>query len=425
MNRRWVVLALVFAGILISYVDRGNLSIAATAIMRDFRISPGSMGVLLSAFFWTYAAFQIPAGHVVDRFGIRRVYAAAFLAWSLASAGMALSRNSSEILSLRVALGLAEAVGPIASLAFIRKHFSGSEQGLPTSIYIAGQTIGPALGALLGSVLLAGYGWRLMFAVTGLGALLWVPVWLYFAPPDSPDKPKAVSSSAFQPISWPWHSILNSGSFWAMSACAFLFSYYWYFLLTWMPSYLILDRNYSTLGMGQILSAPLFAMALVNIAAGWLADKLIAKTAAVFAVRVWFASAGLVGAGSILLFHLLPGRRPVLPILFVSVCSFGIANSNFWAISQHLPPIAMVGRTIGYLNTVAQVGGAAAPLITGWSLGPEKNFGLAILLAGFSPLLACAILLFLGGPRGLDQLKANLSHQPSPSDQLVLGNLEG
>ncbi len=78
MNRRWVILALVFAGILISYVDRGNLSIAATAIMRDFRISPGSMGVLLSAFFWTYAAFQIPAGHVVDRFGIRRVYAAGF-----------------------------------------------------------------------------------------------------------------------------------------------------------------------------------------------------------------------------------------------------------------------------------------------------------------------------------------------------------
>ncbi|MGH9626085.1 MAG: MFS transporter, partial [Bryobacteraceae bacterium] len=76
-----MLLALIFAGILISYVDRGNLSIAAATIMRDFRLPPASMGVLLSAFFWTYGAFQIPAGFLVDRLGIRRTYAAAFLIW--------------------------------------------------------------------------------------------------------------------------------------------------------------------------------------------------------------------------------------------------------------------------------------------------------------------------------------------------------
>ena len=91
MNRRWIVLSLVFFGIVISYIDRGNLSIAAPSIMRDFRIEPGTMGVLLSAFFWTYGAFQIPAGAVVDRFGIRRAYAVGFLVWSLASASIALS----------------------------------------------------------------------------------------------------------------------------------------------------------------------------------------------------------------------------------------------------------------------------------------------------------------------------------------------
>ncbi len=171
MNRRWVVLALIFTGILISYVDRGNLSIAATTVMRDFSIPPSSMGVLLSAFFWTYAAFQIPAGLIVDRFGIRSVYAAGFLVWSLASAVTALSRNSADILSLRMILGLAEAVGPLASLAFIRKNFSGSEHGLPTSIYISGQTIGPAVGALLGSALLADYGWRFMFVGHWTGSL--------------------------------------------------------------------------------------------------------------------------------------------------------------------------------------------------------------------------------------------------------------
>src|SRR5262245_13837068 len=105
MNRRWIVVGLIFAGILISYVDRGNLSIAATSIMQDFSLTPGRMGVLLSAFFWTYGAFQIPAGAIVDRFGIRRVYAFAFLFWSLASASIGLCRSGAEVAALRMALG--------------------------------------------------------------------------------------------------------------------------------------------------------------------------------------------------------------------------------------------------------------------------------------------------------------------------------
>src|SRR5947208_7168768 len=101
MKRRWVGLSLVFFGIVISYVDRGNLSIAAPAIMRDFRIEPSTMGVLLSAFFWTYAAFQIPAGLLVDRLGLRRAYAAGFLVWSVASASIAVSRGTGDVVVLR------------------------------------------------------------------------------------------------------------------------------------------------------------------------------------------------------------------------------------------------------------------------------------------------------------------------------------
>src|SRR3954470_11976062 len=109
--RRWVVVGLIFFGILISYVDRGNLAIAAPGIMRDFNMSPAAMGTLLSSFFWTYAVFQIPAGYLVDRFGMRLVYAAAFLIWSLASAAVGVAQTAGQILALRLVLGLAESVG--------------------------------------------------------------------------------------------------------------------------------------------------------------------------------------------------------------------------------------------------------------------------------------------------------------------------
>jgi MFS family permease len=407
MSRRWVVVTLIFLGILISYVDRGNLSISAASIMRDFHLPPAAMGVLLSAFFWTYAVCQLPAGYIVDRYGIRLVYAAGFVIWSLASAGIALSRHSGEILGLRMLLGFAESVGPLASLAFIRQNFSGRKQGLPTSIYISGQNLGPACGALLGTALLAHFGWRVMFAVTGLGALFWVPFWLLLAPRKHEAR-VAQAESAAPPHQWPWMAVLSSPAFWAMSGCIFFMSYYWYFLLTWMPAYLIMARGFSAIGMGRILSMPLFTMAVVNIGFGWLADKLAARNDAIFRTRIAFAAAGLLGASSILLLNVLSGRAPVLPILVISICSFGVTSSSYWAIAQHAPPTFLVGRSIGYLNTLSQIAGAVAPVITGWSLGPTHNFRFAILLAGIAPLIAC-VLLFAAGPQNLEKLKNTLA----------------
>lgn len=406
MNRRWIVVALIFVGIMISYIDRGNLGIAATAIMRDFQFPPSSMGMLLSAFFWTYALFQIPAGFIVDRIGIKRVYAGAFLVWSLASAAIAMSRGLPDILGLRLVLGLAEAVGPIASLSFIRRNFAGSEQGLPTAIYIAGQNAGPAIGTLLGTLLIDRLGWRSMFAITGLGALLWLPFWLWLAPKDRvvPVQP-VVPQPELKPADMPWRATMRNKTVWAMSASIFLTSYYWFFLLTWVPTYLTSTRGFTTLEMGRVLSTPLFIMAVLNIIAGSIADRVVKRVGSVFRVRVLFAAAGYTGAAAVLLLLVFPGREAVLPILLISVCSTGIGNSNFWAISQHAPPAGMVGRTIGYLNTVSQMAGAAAPLITGWILGPQKQFGIALFIAGICPLLG-AICLLLAGAKGLERFKS-------------------
>ena len=374
------------------------------------------MGMLLSAFFWTYAIFQIPAGFIVDRIGIRRVYAGAFLLWSLASASIALSRNLPDILGLRLVLGLAEAVGPIASLSFIRRNFSGAEQGLPTAIYIAGQNAGPAIGALLGTVLIDRLGWRAMFAITGLGALIWLPFWLWLAPPDRVAPVKTVEPQQPQ-AEMPWKATLRNKAFWAMSLSIFLSSYYWFFLLTWVPTYLTSTRGFTTLEMGRVLSIPLFTMAVLNIIAGSIADRVVKRVGSVFRVRVMFAVAGYIGAAAVLLLLVFPGRGVVLPILIVSICSTGLGNSNFWAISQHAPPAGMVGRTIGYLNTVAQMAGAAAPLITGWILGPQKQFGIALGIAGVCPLLA-AICLLVAGANGLERFKAIWAGELQPATSL-------
>lgn len=416
MRARWVGLSLIFFGIVINYIDRGSLSIAAPSIMHDFRITPATMGVILSAFFWTYGICQFPAGAIVDRFGIRGSYAVGFVIWSLASASIALCTGPGQIVGARMVLGIAESTAPLASLAFIRTNFAGEEQGLPTSIYIAGQNVGPAVGTLVGAVLLTRYGWRIMFAVTGLAALIWLPGWLIAVPSGRPRAAREMKASpehvapvapAAPVAQWNWRTLLKNRTFWAMSLSIWMSSYFWYFVLTWVPSYLILSRGFSTLGMGKVLSAALFTMAFVNIGAGWAADKLAARIG-VFRARLWFGVLGYAGTAAVLLVLLVPGRSWVLPILTFAMCATGIGNSSYWTIAQHASPKAMVARIIGYLNTVAVAAGVTAPLVTGFIVGPQKHFGPAILVAGVTPILA-AVFLLAAGSRGLTRIKALLA----------------
>ena len=398
IGKRWLVLAFVFLGIVVSYIDRGNLSVANESIARELRFAPDVMGRLLAAFFITYAMFQIPAGSLVDRFGVRGVYAMAFVVWSLASASIALSHNSTDIFASRLFLGLAETVGPVASLAAIRASFAEKENGLPTSIYIAGQQFGPSLSLLVGSALLVHFGWRAMFAVTGLAALIWVPAWLRVAPvveEKSGDGPKL-----------DWAVVMQSPTLWAMAVFILLSSYYWYFVLTWVPAYLTASRGFSTLGMGRMLSAAMACMAVVSIAGGFLADFQVKRSHSLFKVRVWFAAAGSVGAASLILLNLLPGNRLGMAVLVVSMCSFGIVSSNFWTLAQNVAPRTKVARVIGFLNTASQIAGIAAPWITGYIIGPQKNFEPAIAIAAVCPLVSL-VPLFIAS-LGMEKLRSSL-----------------
>lgn len=400
-RRKWTVFVLVFFGIVISYIDRGNLSIAAAAIMRDLQLSPERMGLLLSSFFWTYALFQLPAGFFIDRFGIRAVYAIAFILWSLASASIALSRGSGDIIASRLVLGFAESVGPLASLAFIRRYFQAEKRGVPTALYIAGQTIGPALGTLLGTMVLARYGWRSLFAATGLGALIWVPFWLALSPNDrSPQQ--TVTAAENDSLT----SLLLNPFVWALSGTVFFSSYFWWFVMTWIPGYMTLSRGFETVSMGRTLSIPLFTMAVSNLITGWLADRSVARTGRRIRIRVIFGSVGMICASSLLLLN--ASRIPVLPVLLISICGFGLGSASMWTIAQTIASASTVGRFTGTLNTLSQIAGAVAPLITGWTLGAHHNFQAAIWIAGIAPLLAAACLLCLNRPSNFDQPNAQL-----------------
>ena len=176
------MVVLLWLAVLINYIDRGGLSVIAVPVMAEFHLSPTVMGTLLSSFFWSYSLLQIPAGYLIDRYGLKWTYAGAFIMWSAGSAFSGLAKSITSLLACRVVLGAGEAAAQPASLSYIRSRFADSERGLPTAFYLTGMDLGPAAGTFFGSVLLSWLGWRGMLLALGLGCCVWLIPWLLIAP---------------------------------------------------------------------------------------------------------------------------------------------------------------------------------------------------------------------------------------------------
>jgi ACS family D-galactonate transporter-like MFS transporter len=390
---RWGVVGLLFVAVLINFVDRGNLSVAAVPLMKELELSPEAMGVLLSVFFWTYALLQVPAGYVVDRFGFKSVYAIAFVVWSLASAAIGVTSSFSQIIGLRLLLGAAESVAHPLSLTYIKKAFQESERGLPTGLYVSGMMVGAGSGSLLGGLFLKYFGWRQLFIITGLGGTcIWLLPWLILAP-SAPARPTPTPAQRSTPIAWA--TIIKSPLLWGITIGIFGYSYYWYFFLTWVPAYLVMAHHFSFVKMGVYSASALGGMAIMSPVGGWLADRLIARLQRPLLIRKAFVGIGCFLASSVLLLLKINSAPLVLATLMFSLAGLGLASSNFWSLTQAISPGRVVGRIVGYQNSVGNLAGICAPLITGLLLGGSKNFQSSISLAGLSLWIAAAAVLFL------------------------------
>jgi MFS family permease len=396
-DKRWWIVGLLFLGMLINYIDRGNLSIAAVPIMRELHLSTSMAGVTLSAFFWTYLVFQIPAGYFVDRTGLQLSYGISFLVWTLSSAAVGLVHSVSGLISLRLLLGMGESVAAPASLAYIKRNFHGEEQGLPTAFYLSGMTLGPAVGVFLGGALLERVGWRTLFVLTGLVSMVWLWPWLRLAPNNGRDVVETGSIPSAKPESepnQPWSRLLLNPVTWGIATSSLLYGYYSFFCFTWLPSYLVMSRGYTYMKTGTFMALPLAACALSGIVFGRLADWL-AGTRSPLAVRKGFVIAGFLLGTSVLLVIVAKSSAQVLAVLLFSDMALGLAIANFWAITQIISPARLIGRFVGCQNAAAVAGGACAPIVTGRLLGSSHDFGRSFEVATLCLALAAVAIFVL------------------------------
>jgi MFS family permease len=383
--RHWSIVVLLCLGMVIAYIDRTSLSVAIAVpeFKAHFGLSDSQRGLLNSAFFWSYALLQVPAGWIVDRFGVKFPYAIGFLFWSLLAALTGLSETLAQLFTLRLLLGAGESIVAPSSLRWIRMNVGEEHRGLAMGIYMAGTKIGPAVGAPIAAFLIAGYGWRTMFFVTGLACLVWLIPWLLLVNNDKPT-PAAKASSAAAPF-WP---LFRLRSIWGILTGTFAYGCFLYFSITWLPAYFKEHLNVPLQLMGIYTMFSFSGMALTTIASGWFADRLIRRGGDPISVRKRFTILGLLLAATEVFGAFTDDPSRALFFAVFSLGGLGIATANYWALTQTVVPGGAIGRIGGLQNTASNLAGVAAPIFTGWLIQNTGSYQ--------APMQAIAVLLVLG-----------------------------
>ena len=362
------VLFLLAISVLFNYIDRSNLSIAAPLLQVELGISSTRLGTLLSAFFWTYALMQMPAGWLVDRFDVKWVFAGGFLLWSAATAVTGILHGFTALLIIRVILGVGESVAFPSYSKILCKHFREDRRGFANAMIIAGLALGPAIGMLVGGSVVGRFGWRPFFLALGLVAILWLIPWVTWMPRrDTPS----------QTTPYPWSGLLpliRQRSAWGTCIGQFCVNYYLYFLVTWLPFYLVRGRHLSMNSMARDGGLLFLMSASAATVWGKLSDRWIASGTSTTVVRKGSMALGCTGFGISLAVLAISPASLFTWMLIPTGVTLGISCCATWAISQTLAGPEMVGRWTGLQNFVGNFAGAVAPTLTGFLLDRTGQF---------------------------------------------------
>ncbi len=360
----WVALGLLVISVGINYIDRGNLSVAGVALKTELHLNATQLGWLLSAFFWTYAGFQMVAGWLIDRYNVVWVYAFGYFIWSAATLLTGVVNGFAMLFALRLLLGMSESVAYPSYSKIIAAGFPENKRGIANGLIDAGSKLGPALGVLAGGLVLNHFGWRGLFLIVGAGSMLWLLPWTAIAGKIKTGTSAHLSEGRADTAGF--GEILRQRSAWGTFLGLFCGNYAWYFMLTWLPQYFIMERHYSTAKMAQFGSLPFWAVATGAVTGGFLSDRWIESGASPTLVRKTFTTTGLTLFAAIFLpSAIVKDENTALWLMIAASFCFGLFSSNHWAITQTLAGTAAAGRWTGMQNMCGNFAGIVAPVLTG------------------------------------------------------------
>jgi MFS family permease len=367
---------LVTAAVFINYIDRGNLATAAPLMQDELQLSASQLGILLSAFYYGYVVCMPAMGWLAERYGAKRVLAAGVTIWSVATLTTGFAGSFVTLLTLRVFLGIGESVAFPCASKVLAHAVEVSRLGVANGILSFGYLLGPAVGTLLGGYLMTVFGWRPVFIVFGAVSLVWLWPWsrVGISPLAAPKQLAADSQPSFP-------QILRRRELWGASLGHFASNYGYYFIVSWLPFYLIKSRGFSMGSMVAIASWAYLLNALSALAMGWLADRLIrAGRSPTLVYKGIMAANHIAGIACMIGMVMLPAAGSIAALFVFEIVS-GCSYPGLFAIPQILAGPRASARWVGVQNAAGNVAGLIAPAITGVLVDQTGLFDVAFALA--------------------------------------------
>jgi MFS family permease len=380
------LVALLSVALLINYADRGSISIAAPLLGRELDLGPTEIGWLLGLFYWAYAPLQPVMGWLADRYGPARVLAGGFALWSLATALMGLAGSLAALVVLRLAMGAGEATFYPSALSLLSRNVPATQRARATETMQFGALIGPAMGALLGGMVMVKFGWRAMFVVMGIASLAWLLFWRRWSR-------RAAGAAALPPSADdpPYRLILGQRALWGGMIGTFCGNYAFYFVFSWLPLYLVNERGLSLAQMTPMTSAFYVVDGASVLATGWILDRWVRSGASLNRAYKTALAASSAGVGLCLIAaSVVSGPVAAAAVLLLTGVFDGLNSPSNPSVTQTFAGPRATGRWMGLQNAVGNVAGMSAPVVTGYLVEYGGGYTAALVVSGVVAL--CGVL---------------------------------
>jgi len=401
-RRRYVIAFALLLLAMLSYIDRINISVAAPAILKEFDLSTGQLGLALSAFFWTYTLLLIPFAWLSDRYGTRLIIPIGIVVWSMGAAATGFAGGLVTLLIARLLLGVGESpVFPAGNLV-VREWAPAKERGRFTAIFNAGSLIGPAVGAVLAGYLVISFGWRASFiilAVLGfLGAAVWLLVyrtpeqasWISTSERDSILTGREASEDGRgdrSPMSI--RALLRMTTTWGLMITQGCAVYTQYLFLSFLPLYLVNQRGLKVFGAGYMTGIIYGIAVLGSVAVAYVSDKVLRSAQVSHGDRRKVVVCTLV-LGVVLLAVPYVNSIPAVVVLVAWTLTMITAaiTLNFALAGDLTVDKSSAGRVFGLVTLGGNIFGLTAPIVTGYLVEGTKSYAV--------PFAVAALLLLVG-----------------------------
>jgi ACS family D-galactonate transporter-like MFS transporter len=407
---RLLILALVTTGTMINYLDRTVLGVSAPFLSKDLHLDPAVMGIVFSAFSWTYAATQIPGGVFLDRFGARVTYFLSLSFWSLFTLAQGFAGGLGSLLAFRLGLGVAEAPCFPTNSRVVSTWFPQHERARATGVYSVGEYVGLAFLSPLLFWVIASFGWRVLFIGVGVIGVCFGLVW--FLAYREPHESKLVNQAELDYIAqgdamgrhsdnlkFSWTTLgklLRSRQIMGAAIGQFAGNCTLVFFLTWFPTYLATERHMGFIKVGFYAVLPFIAGAIGVMSGGWISDRLLQKTGSANIARKLPMVAGLLLAATIMTANFVDNNLAVIAILSVAFFGQGLVGLG-WTVITDIAPKKAMGLAAGVFNLATNLAGIITPLAIGFIVKATGSFVWALTLITCLALVGALSYVFILG----------------------------